>query len=390
MRRPAGHRAGTWERLVWGVAVVLLGLTVGEVATGTAVPVAKVLVLLTTVAFVGSAAALLAHRPDNPISWLLALPPLFFAGGAIGDLGVALVDGPAEVWVRWGQQALFAPTMFTVAALLPVLFPTGRPPTRRWRWVVVVGIVGASGLTVGNAVSPDLLSHVGAGVENPAVLPAPVPGLLLGVGVAGFLVAFLGGVVAASVRARRATGIERQQLRWVARAGLGALVAWGVAVILESRGAPVSGELFVAGLALLPVAVAVAVLRYRLYDLDRVVSRTLTWTAVSGVLGLVYVGVVVGAQGLLGGREVPDLVVAATTLVVAGLVRPLHARLQVVVDRRFNRARVTADRVVAEFGLRLRDEVDHAAVVRSLRTAVGTAVAPASVWLWSPSGSVEG
>lgn len=385
------RRARAREWVVWGGALLLLALTVGEVVSGRAAPVAKVLVLVTAAAFIGSGAVLLARRPENPVSWLLALPPLYFAGDAVGDVGVALLDGRPELWVRWAEQALFAPTMFTVAALLPVLFPTGRAPTPRWRWVVVAGTVGAIGLSIGNAMAPDLLSAVDGGLENPAaVLPDGVADVLLGVGLAAFLAGFLGGVVAMVVRTRRASGIERQQLRWVARAGVGALVAWGAAGILESRGVSFSGEVFVAGLALLPVATAVAVLRYRLYDLDRVVSRTITWASVSGVLGVVYVVVVVGVQGLLGGREVPDVVVAGSTLLVAGLVRPVHGRLQVVVDRRFNRARVTAQRVVDDFTAHLRDQVDPVTVELALRRAVVGAVAPASAWVWTAGGEGTG
>lgn len=391
MAREPGRVRRSREWLVWTIAVLALATTAVEVAGSSAGTVSRVLVLVAATAFIGSGAVLVSHRPDNPVSWLLALPPLYFAGDGVGDVGVAVLEGSAEAWVRWAEQSLFAPTMFTVAALLPVLFPTGRPPTPRWRWVVGVGALGAAGLAVGNAIAPDLLSEVESGLANPAaVAPEGVATAVLTGGLVCFVVAFLGGVASLVVRAHRATGVERQQIRWVARAGVGALLGWVLAGTLESRDVRFSGELFVLGLALLPVAVAVAVLRYRLYDLDRLVSRTLAWAGVSGILAVAYVAVVLAAQGLLGTRELPDAVVAGSTLLAAATVRPLHSRVQRLVDRRFNRSRVGAAAAVDGFGQRLRDEVDLDSIAHELRGVVATTLAPRVVTVWTPSDAVRG
>lgn len=386
------RRVRTREWVSWSLAASTLVLVAIQLVATSAAPTAsRLAALCMATVFAGAGAALMTHQPENPVSWLVVLPAVYFAGGAAADLASVQLTGPAHLWALWVGQALFAATVFPLAALLPLLFPTGRPPSPRWRWAVPVGVLGVVLLTIGNATSPTLLHDLGvtgvtADARNPAaVVPVLVSEVALAVGLALFVVAFVTGVAAAVARSRRAEGIERQQLRWFARAGGGALVGWVGAIALEELGRQeLSGLAFGAGLSLMPLGITVAVLRYRLYDLDRVVSRTLTWASVSGVLAVVYVGIVVGAQGVLGGREVPDVVVAGSTLLVAGLVRPLHGHLQVVVDRRFNRARVAAEQVVGDFALRLRDEVDHAAVEGALRGAVVGAVAPASAWVWTP------
>lgn len=389
---PAPRTARRREWVLWPAAAIIIAVVLLHTATGTAPVLGRALGLLFAVVFTLAGTTLLVHRPGNAVSWLVALPSLYFLGEALGALIAPRVSGATLPWVVWAQQVLFAPTVFPVAALLPLLFPTGRPAGRRWRWPVGLGVVGVVLLTVGNGLAPDLLHDLGmdrlpARAANPvAALPEAVTGGLLALGAIAFVVAFVAGVASLVVRTRRASGVERQQLRWFSRAASVSLATWVAAITLEAFGRQdLGGLLFGSGLSLLPAAVAVAILRYRLYDLDRLVSRTIAWSVVSGVLVLVYLSLVLVSQRLVGDRDVPDLVIASSTLLVAALIRPVHRRAQVLVDRRFNRSRLVSEQVVADFAMRLRDEVDRAAVQHALHDAVASSVAPASVRVWLPA-----
>ena len=202
--------------------------------------------------------------------------------------------------------------------------------------------------------------------------------------VTGFSLTVAGLVVGAAslvVRFRRARGTERQQLRWLALAaaltGAGAAVV-GVGMATDATAVP----LFAVGicLALLPLATGAAILRYRLYDLDRIISRTLAYGFLTLLLGLGYAGVVLGL-----GRLLPDsssLAVAAATLAVAALFQPLRRRVQGLVDRRFNRRRHDAGQLIEAFGARLRDQVDLDTLTGEVLAVVDQTMAPTRAWLW--------
>jgi len=202
--------------------------------------------------------------------------------------------------------------------------------------------------------------------------------------VTGFFLTVAGLVVGAAslvVRFRRARGTERQQLRWLALAaaltGAGAAVV-GAGTALGATAVP----LFAVGicLALLPLATGAAILRYRLYDLDRIISRTLAYGFLTLLLGLGYAGVVLGL-----GRLLPDsssLAVAAATLAVAALFQPLRRRVQGLVDRRFNRRRHDAGQLIEAFGARLRDQVDLDTLTGEVLAVVDQTMAPTRAWLW--------
>jgi peptidoglycan/LPS O-acetylase OafA/YrhL len=208
--------------------------------------------------------------------------------------------------------------------------------------------------------------------------------------VAGFFLTVAGLVVGAGslvARFRRARGVERQQLRWLALAaaltGAGAAVV-GVGMAMGATAVP----LFAAGvcLALLPLATGAAILRYRLYDLDRIVSRTVAYGLLTVLLGLGYAVVVLGLGRLL--PEGSSLVVAAATLAVAAVFQPLRRRIQQAVDRRFNRRRHDAGRIIEAFGARLRDQVDLDTLTAEVLAVVDQTMAPtrASLWLRPPAG----
>ncbi len=325
-------------------------------------------------------------RPRNRIGWLLLLGGFYFPAQAVFSLLRPLASGELELWAAWGQQVFWATSIPPMVTFVPLLFPDGRLPSRRWRWAAWTAAIGVAGLTVGNALSPDLSD----GLRNPAAFAgtetaAPV---VLGIGAAAFVAAFLAAVASVVMRFRRSRGIERLQLRWLVLGVSAAFGTWVVAVTLEAIGKPaVGGWIFGAGFTLIPVAVAVAVLRYRLYDIDRIVSRALVYVGVTAVLAAVYVAVTLIPQMWLWGMEgdSPDLLVAGATLAAAALFRPVRQRVQSFVDRRFYRSRYDARRTVEEFSARLRDQVELAALVDELGHVAASTVKPARFQVWLPA-----
>lgn len=376
-----GGRSWPWVAAgpVFAVGVLGAALPVLDGGERSPHPLQAVAIVLLLGACLGAGATLLSRRPGHPVSWLVWLPALYLGLEATAEVVERTVgDGSALVWARWAAGAAWAASFPPLAIFLPLLFPTGRPPSPRWRWVLWTGGASVVLLTFGNATAGDLLDDR----ANPALVGGPLPEVALAVGGVLMVVSFVMAAASSVVRFRRSSGVERQQLRWFVRAAAVVPVAFGVAIALEhgpySR---VGGVLLACALGLLPVAVAVAVLRYRLYDIDRVVSRTVAWAVLSALLAGVYAVVVLTAQALVGG-DVPDLVIALATLTAAALVRPLQRRVQRVVDRRFNRSRYDAEVIAGEFGQRLRDDFEPDHVAHQLAAAVGRAVGPSAMSLW--------
>jgi hypothetical protein len=217
--------------------------------------------------------------------------------------------------------------------------------------------------------------------------PGGLPGLVLDVSVIDAGVSFLAALVSLAQRWRRARGNEREQLKWVAFAAGLALVANIVLQIFQLPG------LGLVGVVLVPVGAAVAILRYRLYDIDRIISRTLGYGLLTALLGLVYVaGVFVFGRLLNPGGKPSGLAVAASTLAVAALFQPARRRVQAAVDRRFNRARYDAARTVAAFSARLRDQIDLDTLSTELLAVVDQTMEPTQVSFWlrpPPPGSSD-
>jgi hypothetical protein len=207
--------------------------------------------------------------------------------------------------------------------------------------------------------------------------PGGLPGLVLAVSVIAAAVSFLAALVSLALRWRRAWGKEREQLKWVAFAAGLALVANIVLQILQLPG------LGLVGVVLVPVGAAIAILRYRLYDIDRIISRTLAYGLLTALLGLVYVVGVFGFGRLLNpGGQPSELAVAASTLAVAALFQPARRRVQAAVDRRFNRARYDAARTVETFRGRLRDEIDLDTLSTELLAVINQTMQPTHTSLW--------
>jgi MFS family permease len=333
--------------------------------------------------------AVLAGRlPRHPVGWLLLGVGLAVAGSGVADGyardGLVARPGslPAARWVATYSPATTLVGLALVGFVL-LLTPTGSLPSPGWRWWARAAAAGPVLFVLALTVGPGLVIPPYQAAVAPVRFPA-LAGAVLAAIVVGFFLVVAGLVAGAGslvARFRRARGVERQQLRWLALAaaltGVGAAVV-GAGMALGATAVP----LFAAGvcLALLPLATGAAILRYRLYDLDRIISRTLTYGLLTVLLGGGYAAVVLGAGQLIG--QDSSLVVAAATLAVAAAFQPAHRRIQAMVDRRFNRRRYDAAQTIAAFGDRLRQQVDLDTLTAGLLAVVDQTMQPASVSLW--------
>jgi hypothetical protein len=287
---------------------------------------------------------------------------------------------------------LYLPT--TVVAALTclgfvlLLTPTGSLPSSRWRWWARATAAAPAVCLLAITLAPRPFDRPYQGAENPLDVSG-LSGPLLVIYQLAFAVtnlAVLVGAVSLVVRFRRARGGERQQLRWVALAAALALLGSVVVLALSVLGASPALLGWVAGcyFAILPLAIGAAILRYRLYDLDRIISRTLAYGLLTVLLGLGYAAVVLGLGRLL--PQGSSLAVAAATLAVAAVFQPLRHRVQTAVDRRFNRRRHDAAQTIATFSTRLRDQVDLDTLTAEVLAVVDQTMAPtrASLWLRPP------
>jgi hypothetical protein len=341
---------------------------------------------------------LVTRLPANRIGWLLLVGGLLFAasGGVSGlaDFGLNVHPGsvPGAVWLAWLSGWIVLPFLLALV-YLPLLFPTGRLPSPRWRPVAVAGAVAMVVGSVQSALTAFTPGTYPPAVQNPLEIRGPIADLLAVVGpvanTVGTLVMFLA-LASLVVRYRRAIGVERQQLKWFAAVIAIAGPALAIAILTSGATSGILADAsnaawaiaLISG-ALLPVAIGVAVLRYRLYEIDRLVSRSISWAVVTLTLGGLFVAVILVTQALIapvtGSNE---LAVAGSTLLVFALFQPLRRRVQRLVDRRFNRARYDAERTVAAFASRLRDEVDLEQLRAEILANVAHTVEPSSASLW--------
>ena len=351
-------------------------------------------VALLTVVLAGVGLVVAWHQPRNAMGWLLLGSGVFFVlNAAASALEVAdyrthahLPLGPAAVVL----QPSWAPAI-ALFGLAFLLFPDGRPSSPGWRWVVR-GYLTVAALWVGGAFAITITAVVGHHIQvnsggDLAIIDRPSGAAALW-GVAQDLfftvlsLSLLARVIQMAVSYRRSVGERRQQLKWLA--GGGAICAAGGVLTLTTSGATgvlgYAGELGVAALAALPVGMGVAILRFRLYEIDRIISRTLSYAIVTGLLIGVYAGLVLLATEVLTVKS--PVAVAAATLAAAALFAPIRRRVQRLVDQRFNRARYDADRTVDAFAARLKDAVDLDAVQDDLAGVVQTVLEPAHLSLW--------
>jgi hypothetical protein len=354
---------------------------------------ARDLVVAVVFALVG--VVLAAKRPRNLVGWLLlgvalslSLNVAFVRYAVYGVLAHPGALPGATMAASLGASAWVL--LLSAFALLLLTFPHGRLPSRRWRrlvWGLVAAdiAVWVSGTTPPGPLPRPLGAHdnpFGVGALDTLDKYLPVAGWAL------FLV-FAAAAVSLVRRFRQARGDERQQYKWFAYASVVFPVvlvglqigdgAFGQASTFDTVGSSVTAV----AAAIIPVATAVAVLRYRLYDFDRVVSRTLVYGALSALLAGCYAGLVLGLQAAFGSvTQGNELAVACSTLAVAALFRPLRRRVQTAVDRRFYRSKVNAEATLARFGARLRHEADLDSLRAELQAVVGQTLAPAHVSLW--------
>ena len=346
--------------------------------------IAPVTLAVVSAAAVGALVA--SRRPSHPVGWLLLGVGLAVAVSVLVEPYVkyGLVVRPGSLPAARQLVPLVYSTWFvglSCAGFVLLLTPTGSLPSPRWRWWARVAAAAPVLVVLGFAVQPDPLAPDYFG--NPLSVPGLAPGLLVAA-LAGIVVVIAGLLVGAGslvLRLRRARGAERLQLRWLALAAACAsvLLLAGLAAAFLGRDPIVLASLALC-VALLPLATGAAILRYRLYDLDRIISRTLAYGLLTVLLGLGYAAVVLGLGRLL--PEGSSLVVAAATLAVAGVFQPLRRRLQGVVDRRFNRRRHDAARVIEGFGARLRDQVDLDGLTAEMLEVVDQTMQPTRASLW--------
>jgi hypothetical protein len=331
-----------------------------------------------------------SRRPRHRVGWLLVALGLSNAasGLAFSYSRYGLVARPgalpaAGYLAGFANGAVFLSLSLTGFVLL--LTPTGKLPSPRWRWWARVQVAALVVAFLTSALAPMPLYPEYPEIGNPLGVAALADGPLTAafpVGALLILAGLMAGAVSLLSRFRRAHGLERLQLRWLAMGAALAAVALLVALtalVVEGDGVVLQAAVGIC-VALLPLATGAAILRYRLYDLDRIISRTLAYGLLTVLLGGGYAVVVLGLGQLLGRDS--SLVVAGATLAVAAVFQPARRRIQQAVDRRFNRRRLDAARVIQAFSTRLRDQVDLDGLTAELQAVVEQTMQPTRASLW--------
>ncbi len=397
-------RRGSW--VAWSMlAVFVVSLVVAlplAVANGTFQQdaVNQLLLFLGFSAFMVVGALIVAHRPGNAIGWVFSTIALLAVTGQLASqyaiYAYATRQGPlpAATLAAWyGMWPWFLITALTLI-FTPLLFPTGRLLSPRWRPVAWLAGLTTAVFQALTSLQTELEVAPGQVVANPigvAVVGHPEDSLIplaLVVVLVVLTVAAFGSLV---LRFRRSRGEERQQLKWFTYAA--ALLPLTVP-LSEILPAPVGDLVFAVPIVFLPVATGIAILRYRLYDIDRLINRTLVYGLLTALLGGVYAGAVLVLGQVFGGvgRDPPSWAVAGATLAVAALFQPARRRIQQVVDRRFNRRKYNAAKTIEAYSVRLREQVDLDTLSTELLAVVDQTVQPTRVLLWlrpSPPGSLD-
>jgi hypothetical protein len=372
--------------------VAYAGTTVLSVANGKLQPESAPL-LLAFAAFMMVGSVIVTHRPGNAVGWIFSAVGLLSATGwlAMEYAQYAYLTRPGSLpgaaLAAWYASWWWYPMLALIVVFTLLVFPTGRLLSARWRPVAVAAAIATAGLTVLTALQATLtLQDTNYTVSNPIGLAGIQDPERSTVGAVLFL-PFLGCMVVAVLsmlrRFRRSQGVERQQLKWFTYAG-SLLILWALMSEFLLPTATWPDLVFALLMAFVPVAAGIAVLRYRLYDIDRLINRTLVYGALTATLGAVYAaGVLVFGQ-LFGGvsGDPPSWAVAGATLAVAALFQPSRRRIQEAVDRRFNRRKYNAAKTIEAFSDRLRDEVDLDTLSAELLAVVDQALQPSTASLW--------
>ena len=365
-------------------------------------------------AFAVVGALLVARRPTNAIGWIMAsiglMVSVFNAGGAYAAYVMAAGAQPNSLAVfgAWCANWYWFVMLALALIYLPMLFPDGRLISRRWLPFAVIGGIGPLGVAILGALADTLTTGDASGyrIDNPIGIeslggPANLPAFVV------FEILFAIGVVGAAasvvVRLRRSRGVERRQLEWFAYTTvlfIGSSMLTGIVsdvTGVEWLGS-VSFTLSMVGLVCLPIAVGVAILRYRLYDIDLIINRTLVYGPLTATLALVYFGGVATTESvfrtLTGQNQQPQLAIVVSTLAIAALFSPLRRRIQAFIDRRFYRNTYDARKTLDAFSAKLRDETDLDALNAELVGVIRETMQPEHVSLWLrsdklPKGTLE-
>jgi hypothetical protein len=385
--------------ITWGLclllaigALVLLALGAGEdtgAGSSTLSGVGGLGFVAASLAFATVGAVVATRVPENPIGWIFCLTGLMLAVAVCGAeyadqmLFIASDALPGGRTAAWLQEVAFVPT-FGLLGLALLLFPNGRLPSRRWRPVVWLALAGMTLSFIGAALRPGPLTEPFTRVTNPAGITG-LRGLMdtaLGFGFVFGMASVALAALGLPARLRRSSGVEREQLKWLALAaaiaglGLVADIALYIAAEIDVGGAAVLGLAF----TLFPVAAGAAILRYRLFDIDVVINRALVYGALTATLAGAYLGSVLLLQLVLSPSS--DLAIAGSTLAVAALFGPARARVQAAVDHRFYRRKYDAQVTLGAFAARLRDEVDLDHLSAELVSAAHHTLQPAHASLW--------
>jgi hypothetical protein len=400
---PVNHRAAAW--LAWASCALSLALLVGGIvlssAASSTIPAlpsggetedgSVVANLITLLPFSAVGAIIASRQPRNTIGWLFCS-----VGVTIGLNSFA--GDYAEFWLAsgfgmsslgetaaWFSSWLWILLVYVPMSFLLLLFPDGRLPSPRWRPVAWGVALGTAGSVAGFALRSGPLEDFPQ-IVNPYGVEVPVMGM---VGVTGSIVAVASMVASAIsliVRLRRSESEQRQQIKWLAYGGvvMVATICVGGLVILWS--VPVSILIMSVSLLGLPVFTGIAIVKYRLYDIDLLINRTLVYAALTGSLALVYLGGVAATQATFqaftGQGELPQLAIVISTLVIASLFNPLRRRIQSLIDRSFYRSKYDARKTLETFSTKLRDETGLETLTSDLVGAVAETMQPTHVSLW--------
>ncbi|HEV2906485.1 MAG TPA: hypothetical protein VGZ50_04130 [Actinomycetota bacterium] len=390
--RPAGVAA--WS--VWGLAIISIGLAMFSRFLPEDIPL-----LAGFVAYATVGAIVVSRRPRNPVGWVFVAVGALAAVGALGESYLQAVRQSEAlpslaVWAAWTQEWFWFPLVALATLFTVLLFPSGLP-SPRWRPVLWVCVVAAVLGTLTAAFSPSLQAG-GRTIANPIgidTIPRDFDENSVAFQIFGGTL--LLGLVAATfsifLRFRRSRGEERQQLKWFAFAAalMPSFLSVGIAFPAIEETAT-SQVLFGSAILGIPVSCGIAITRYRLYDIDRVINRTLVYAILTALLVGIYVGGAVGLGGLVRsvtGQENNALVIAASTLAVAALFGPVRRRIQEFIDRRFYRSKYDAARTLDAFNAKLREQVDLDSLAGELVGVVRETMQPSHVFLWLRTPGLE-
>jgi hypothetical protein len=379
--RMRARRAVAWSLAAFAIAVTLVGvvLVVMKPEGNDDGPFA-VLIPIVLLVFPIMGALVVAQKPENLIGWFFCA---FGFTGSIGGTAEAYATFSGSEWANWvALITIDNPTMFTYFVFILLLFPNGKLPSPRWRHLAGFSIVTSALLWFFIAFKPGSFNGRGAVIEIAALDPiwkvVETPLVL------SIPLSLLGAVAAIVFRFRRSEEVERHQLKWLVCAGLLVAVMVGLAPLVFAK--PdlwwLWPLMFSIGAMSIPIACMIAIRRYRLYDIDRIITKALGYGALTVILGGVFALFVLIPSAVLGRRDTPDYVIAGSTLVVALLFRPLRRQVQQMIDRRFNRTRYNTERTIEAFAQGLRREIDVEAVGAELKRVTTAAMHPSHLTLW--------